>query len=59
MTTIDLESIGLNKSQRLLAMHWCFKKFGSTANGRWNLRNLRYVDFKFSKDATFFILKWS
>jgi hypothetical protein len=59
MTVVDLDKIGLDTHHRILAMNWCYETYGTTVDGRWNLRDLRYVDFQSSKDATFFILKWS
>jgi hypothetical protein len=58
-TVVDLERISLDYKQRLLAMTWCYDTFGPTSEGRWDLRELRYMKFQNPKDATFFILKWS
>ena len=57
MTIIDIRDL---KSPLNYAdiCEWCVQQFGPI-NGRWKLRELRYLVFIDDKDATFTILRWS
>lgn len=58
MTSVDLITFR-NAERRREAMNWLYEKYGPTIEGNWCIKDLRYVVFEDSKDATFFILRWS
>ena len=41
------------------AVEWLYGKYGSTLEGHWCIKDLRYIVFENPKDATFFILRWT
>jgi len=59
VTEVDLYNIGFNIDRKREAIEWLYCRYGSINEGLWKLRGLRYIQFKNSKDATYFILKWS
>jgi len=59
MVEVDLEQIGFNMDHKVKAIEWLYCRYGSTNEGLWRLKGLRYVLFKDPKHATFFCLKWS
>lgn len=59
MTKIDLEQIGLHIPRRWEAIRWLEKNYGTMDQGHWKIHNLRYVEFKEDKHATYFVLRWS
>lgn len=57
MNEVDLATFR-NTEHRREAVKWLYKKYGSTIEGRWYIKDLRYIVFENPKDATFFILRW-
>jgi hypothetical protein len=58
MTVVNLNNIGKDLGQKLLALEWLIENLGP-AGERWTFKDLTYVTFKKDRDATLFILKWS
>jgi hypothetical protein len=58
MTAVDLMTFR-DTERRREAVNWLYGKYGPTIEGQWSIRDLRYIVFENSKDATYFILKWS
>ena len=59
VTEVDLEQIGFNMENKVEAINWLYCRYGSTNEGFWKLKGLRYVLFKEPKHATHFVLRWS
>lgn len=57
MTEVDLEYVGAREALDML--EWLLERYGDIEQGRWNLKDLRYVQFAKDSDATFFLLYWS
>lgn len=58
MTEVDLTTFrGAERGRE--AVNWLYGKYGPTIEGRWCIKDLRYIVFENPKDATYFILKWS
>lgn len=58
MTEVDLTTFRDAERGRE-AVNWLYGKYGPTIEGRWCIKDLRYIVFENQKDATYFILKWS
>lgn len=58
MTRVDLNHMRLDIPHRQNAVEWLYNQYGP-AGDDWTIEKLTYVNFKNSKNATHFILKWS
>lgn len=58
MTTVDLANLR-DVERRREAVRWLIQTHGTTIDGKWSLKDFRYIIFENPKDATFFILRWS
>jgi hypothetical protein len=38
---------------------WIVTHYGTADKGRWSLKELSYIEFKDSKDALLFMLRWA
>lgn len=59
MIRVDLDKISGDPFKKSKAISWCYEKYGPALDEKWNLRDLRYLEFSNERDATLFILKWS
>jgi len=60
VTTVDLQSLNNEVGIGTLeAVQWLLFNHGPISEGKWDMKELRYVTFKNGIDATYFILKWS
>ena len=56
MNQLDLLKI----KNPLRLIDWLVDSWGGPSiTGRWNIRELRFIDFKNDSDFTFIILKWT
>ncbi len=56
MTEIDLDK--LPNGLMIDSIDWLVYNYGPMSEGRWKIKGLRYLQFKNSADATFYLLKW-
>ena len=57
MTEVDLDCVDAREALDIL--EWLLERYGDIEQGRWNLKDLRYIQFAKDSDATFFSLYWS
>ena len=59
MTKINLNQIGQEPVNRIIAIRWLIDHYGLPSYDTWYLKSLEFVFFKNPKHATYFIMKFS